>query len=354
MNRESIEDRTTVEENGAGISRRLRMIVVGAGRGQSHVRSLLAQPDKFELVGLVDVDEGRLRTAMNNLQLPDQLAYTSYPEALEKSSCDGVVIATWARTHDGLVEAAIEADKHIMVEKPFTLQLAPAQRLTEMAQARGLKIVVTQQWRYMPGQCTVRRLLTEAAYGEPQTGHMLTYKARGGEYPDSEHSQLWQMTVHEIDSLIAMVNRRVVEVYGHSYRPPATTWRRESTATAEITFDNGARFVVVSTSDARANSNEFRAECERGAVVLRNTRAFGGSETLLIGKDREVGLSPAEIEPGFADTRQLDQHVAATFADWVNGGTEPETSGRNNLQILATLNAIIESGESGRPVSVTV
>jgi len=38
-----------------------------------------------------------------------------------------------------------------MVDKPFTLELAPAQRLIEMADARGLKVVVTQQWRYMPG-----------------------------------------------------------------------------------------------------------------------------------------------------------------------------------------------------------
>ena len=247
------------------------MIVVGCGRGQSHVRSLLAQPDRFELVGLVDIDQQWLKTTIRNLELPDHLAYTSYSQALEESGCNGVVIATWARTHDELVEAAIEAGKHVMVEKPFVLQLAPDQRLTEMAEARGLKIVITQQWRYMPGQRTVRRLMTERAYGEPQTGHMLTYKARGSEYPDSDHSQLWQMTVHEIDSLIAMVNRRVVEVYGHSYCPPATTWHRESTATAEITFDNGARFVIVSTSDARANSNEFRAECEGGAIVLHNT-----------------------------------------------------------------------------------
>ena len=37
---------------------------------------------------------------------------------------------------------------------------------------------------------------------------MLTYKAYGSEYLDSDDSQLWQMTGHEIDSLIAMVNRR--------------------------------------------------------------------------------------------------------------------------------------------------
>ena len=194
--------------------------------------------------------------------------------------------------------------------------------------------------------------MTERAYGEPQAGHLLSYKARGGEYSDSDHSQLWQMTAHEIDSLIAMVNRRGVEVYGHSYRPPETTWHCECTATAEIAPDNGVCFGIVSRSDARVNSFEFRAECEGGAIVLRNTRSFSGSETLFIGTDRGAGLHSEEIDPGLTEN-QLDQHVAATFVHWVNGGLEPETSGRNNLQVLATLNTIIDSGASGRPVRLT-
>ena len=45
--------------------------------------------------------------------------------------------------HEELIEAAIEAGKHVMMEKVFVLQLTPAWRLTEMAEARGLKIVVT-------------------------------------------------------------------------------------------------------------------------------------------------------------------------------------------------------------------
>ena len=107
----------------------LRMIVVGSGRGKSHARSFLARPDRFELVGLVDIDEPRLKAAISDLELPGPSCLHSHTRtALEGSDCDGVVVATWARTHDELVEAAIEADKHVMVEKPFTLELAPAKR----------------------------------------------------------------------------------------------------------------------------------------------------------------------------------------------------------------------------------
>ena len=238
-----------------------------------------------------------------------------------------------------------------MVEKPFVLNLEAGQHLLELAAAQDRKIAVTQQWRYMPGQRTVRRLMSAQTYGQPQTGHLHTYKARGGEYPDSEHAQLWQMTVHEVDSLIAMMNQPIVEVYGHSYRPPATTWKRESTATAELKFRNGCHMVLVSTSDSRVWATEFRVECEHAALVHRS-KALSPPEELYVGHDRELGLQPLPIDPG--PEISLDQQVAAGFAAWVQGGPEPETSGRNNLQVVGVLDALIRSGESAAAVPVSL
>ena len=295
---------------------RSRTIVVGAGRGRAHLRSLLALPTLFEVVGLVDLDADRLTPVLAANGLPAHLGFTSYDEALTRTNCDAVVIATWARTHAGLVEQALRAGKHVMVEKPFVLNLEAGQHLLELAAAQDRKIAVTQQWRYMPGQRTVRRLMSAQTYGQPQTGHLHTYKARGGEYPDSEHAQLWQMTVHEVDSLIAMMNQPIVEVYGHSYRPPATTWKRESTATAELKFRNGCHMVLVSTSDSRVWATEFRVECEHAALVHRS-KALSPPEELYVGHDRELGLQPLPIDPG--PEISLDQQVAAGFAAWRAG-----------------------------------
>ena len=107
---------------------------------------------------------------------------------------------------DELVDEANETSKHVIVGKPFTQELAAAQRLTEMVEARGLKLAMTHQLRYLAGQRTVRRLMTEWTYGEVQSGYMITCKARGREHLDGEHSQLWRMAVHEIDSLMSMMN----------------------------------------------------------------------------------------------------------------------------------------------------
>ena len=331
---------------------KIRTLIVGAGRGRAHLRSLRALPERYAVAGVVDLDGERLRHLCAEEGLAPELAYGSLDAALAAAACDAVVVATWARTHEELVEQALAAGAHVLVEKPFTLTLASARRLLALAAQRARKIAVVQQWRYLPGQRTVRRLLRERRWGRPQVGHLLSYKARGGEYPDSPHSHLWQMTVHEVDSLLAMMGEPVAAVSGHSFRPPATTWRRESTATAELTLRSGCRVALVSTSDARINSLELRVECERGALRYRNSRSFGGAELLEAATPESAEWQPQAIDPAPALT--LDQQVAAGFADWIGGGPEPETSARRNLQVLGVLDALLESGQSGRQVPVGV
>ena len=329
---------------------RIRIVIVGAGRGRSHLRSTRALPDQFELAGMVDLDAARLSKLCAEDGVPAELAFTSLETALAAGPCHAVMVATWARTHEVLVEQALEAGAHVLVEKPFTLTVASGRRLLELAEARGRKIVVVQQWRYLPGQRTVRRLLSERRWGQPQVGHLLSYKARGGEYPDSPHSQLWQMTVHEVDSLLSMMGEPVAAVSGHSYRPPATTWQRESTATAELTMESGCRLALVSTSDARINSLDLRVECEHGALRYHNTRSFGADEVIEAVTPDSDGWQPVAIDP--APSLTLDQQVAAGFAGWINGGPEPETSGRRNLEVLGALDALLASGHTGRQVTV--
>ena len=328
----------------------IRIVIVGAGRGRSHLRSVRTLGDRFELAGVVDLDAARLAQVCAQEQVAPGLAFGSLDDALAAGGCDAVMVATWARTHEPLVAQALAAGAHVLVEKPFTLTVASARRLLAIAEERGRKIVVTQQWRYLPGQRTMRRLLAERRWGQPQEGHLVSYKARGGEYPDSEHSQLWQMTVHEVDSLLAMMGEPVAAVSGHSFRPPATTWRRESTATAELTLDSSCRIVLLSTSDARINTLELRVECERGALRYENSRSFGGDERIAVATSPDEGWQPVPIDA--PHPLSLDAQVAAGFADWINGGPEPETSGRQNLQVLGALDALLESGLTGRQVPV--
>ncbi|HCU72213.1 MAG: hypothetical protein CL790_03125 [Chloroflexi bacterium] len=361
MQKITLDDPSTAQQRGGTntgdthtMAEPLKTVVVGAGRGRSHVQSIQRLPNLFELVAWVDLDAIRLNERISEAGLSTTLASTSLAKTLEHTDFDAIVVATWARTHNAIVGQAIDAQKHILVEKPYALTLATSRSLQDRATAAGLKVVVNQQWRYKPGQRAVRQLLAEQAYGQAQVGHLVTYKARGSEYPDSEHSQLWQMTVHEIDSVISMMGQPIIAVAGHSFRPPATTWVRESSATAELTFKNGARVVMVSTSDARVSGHEFRIECERGAIVYRNTQGFGGEESLLVGTDPSVGLTPMAFDNTKLTTSDIDAQVMEGWANWINGGPEPETSGPENLYVIGALDALLESTNSGRTAPVII
>ena len=213
MQKITLDDPSTAQQRGGTntgdthtMAEPLKTVVVGAGRGRSHVQSIQRLPNLFELVAWVDLDAIRLNERISEAGLSTTLASTSLAKTLEHTDCDAIVVATWARTHNAIVGQAIDAQKHILVEKPYALTLATSRSLQDRATAAGLKVVVNQQWRYKPGQRAVRQLLAEQAYGQAQVGHLVTYKARGSEYPDSEHSQLWQMTVHEIDSVLSLIH----------------------------------------------------------------------------------------------------------------------------------------------------
>ena len=63
----------------------MRMIVVGLGRGKSHIRNLTAMQEQFELVGVVDLNAELLNTVLEEFSLPQSLGYTSFDEALVRT-----------------------------------------------------------------------------------------------------------------------------------------------------------------------------------------------------------------------------------------------------------------------------
>ena len=115
---------------------RIRTAIVGAGRGRSHLRSMRALAEQYELAAVVDLDPARLGKLCAEEELPEEIAYDSLEAALAATACDAVVVATWARTHEELVEQALQAGTHVLVEKPFTSTLDSARRLLELAARR--------------------------------------------------------------------------------------------------------------------------------------------------------------------------------------------------------------------------
>jgi predicted dehydrogenase len=92
--------------------------------------------------------------------------YGSYQELVADSDIDVIYIASPHSEHFAHGKLALEGGKHILVEKPFTINAAQARELAAFAQSRGLFAMEAMWTRFLPHMVRIRELLAEGALGE--------------------------------------------------------------------------------------------------------------------------------------------------------------------------------------------
>lgn len=97
---------------------------------------------------------------------PEVWVSQTFEEVIENPHIDLVVIATPNDTHYELARRALEAGKHVVVDKPFTLNLLEAQTLARLAQERGKLLSVFQNRRWDGDFLALRRILEAGTLGE--------------------------------------------------------------------------------------------------------------------------------------------------------------------------------------------
>jgi predicted dehydrogenase len=114
--------------------------MVGAGHWGPHlVRNF---HDNLSSQALWVIDQAEIRRKAIGERFPSVSLSADINDALADDRVDAVVIATPTSTHSGLVTLALESNKHVLVEKPITNSLREASELCELAEARGLVLMV--------------------------------------------------------------------------------------------------------------------------------------------------------------------------------------------------------------------
>jgi predicted dehydrogenase len=141
------------------------VVVVGTGFGCiTHVEALRAAG--FDVVALVGRDAKR--TAERAAAVGVATPMTSLADALARPDADVVVIATPPPTHAPLALAAIAAKKHVVCEKPFTLDKGEAQELQQAAERAGVVNMLGTEFRWGTEQALAARAIAEGAIGIPR------------------------------------------------------------------------------------------------------------------------------------------------------------------------------------------
>ena len=205
---------------------RLKVGVAGAGVFGNYHAQKAAASVRTELTGIFDLDIERARRVAEPFGAQ---AMDSYAALLDK--VDAMVIAVPATFHARLVEQALQADRHVLVEKPLALDAVTARRLAGEAVIRGKTLQVGHQERF------VAKAMGILAIDEvPER----LESVRGGPPPQggraSDVSVIWDLMIHDLDLAACLIGREFthVDATGHS----ATTGHIDD-ATAEFQFVSG-------------------------------------------------------------------------------------------------------------------
>lgn len=184
----------------------LNVAVVGYGYWGPNLVRNVSNSATMRLAAVCDRD--RSRADAFRARMPGVTVEPDFDELLLCPSLDAVVIATPPNTHYSLCKRALQAGKHVLVEKPMAKTGAQARELRELADQRGLVIMPGHTFLYSPAVNKVRNLINEDAVGEVY--FLTSSRMNLGNYqPDGV---VCDLAPHDLSILMHWLDRRVVQV----------------------------------------------------------------------------------------------------------------------------------------------
>jgi predicted dehydrogenase len=177
--------------------------IIGLGYwGPNLVRNFLANPD-VKKVYACDTREDRLKTI---LQKFPSVHVTNNCEDTIQGDTDLIVIATPVATHYTIAKKALENNKHIWVEKPFTASVSEAEELIELAEKRNLKIFVDHTFIYNGAVIKMKELIDKKELG--QILYFDSERINLGLF-QKDVNVIWDLAPHDLSIMHYLIPKKV-------------------------------------------------------------------------------------------------------------------------------------------------
>jgi len=321
----------------------LKLGLIGAGgMGMSLARAAKAREDVL-FVGIADpVAEQASKAAA---ELGGEV-YSSYADLLARKDLDAVLAATPNAAHCEVVLAAAAAGKHVFCEKPMALSVADCDRMIAAAQNAGVKLMVGQVLRLIPGFSKARELVQSGEFGKPlaiaiERSSFWRPRAWRREYQPTG-GVLFEINAHEIDYMRAILG------------DASSVYACISTETCPDSDIPGINYVLVRFKDGgigMLNSNSLipQGQYQVAITLEKGSIRCDWSSVSYQFRDREAQTVPEEelkaMLPGVQ--REID-----SFVEWVLHGKEPLVTALDGRSAVEIAQAALQSGATGQPVSL--
>lgn len=333
----------------------VRIAVIGAGAwGINHVRAM-SRTQGAELVMVCDAAPAARDRAL--AIAPRIRLGTDLVEALAANDVDAVVLATPAKDHAEHARMALNAGKHVLVEKPLSLDAADAHAVVSAAETHKKILMVGHLMLFHPA---VERLKTMIDSGElGRIYYIYAVRVNLGRVRQDENA-LWSLAPHDVSMIEYLLSDEPesVSARGGTYLQT----RIEDVVFVNLRFRSGiSAQIQVSWLDPRK---------ERRLTIVGSLKMVEFDDVHPIEKiriyDKGVDRPPSFTEYAqFLSIRNGDIHIPQIpmveplerecrhFIDCIVGGKRPITDGQSAMRVVRVLEAAQKSLESdGAPVSL--
>ena len=274
----------------------------------------------------------------------------AFAEALDDPSLDAIGLATPAEQHFAMAGAALDAGKHVFVEKPLALTAPEAEVLRRKASEAGRVLMVGHLLQYHPAFLRLKQLVLDGALGRLQ--YIYSNRLNLGKIRREENI-LWSFAPHDISMILGLVGEEPDSVLatGANYLHD----RIADVTTTHLRFPGGVNAHIFVSWLHPFKEQKLVVVGERQMAVFDDGLPWDSKLTLYPhqiewreGKPepQKAAAEPVPLEPD--EPLKLE---CRHFLDCVAQGAPPRTDGAEAVRVLRVLQAAESSIASGRPVS---
>ena len=324
------------------MTKQIKVGVVGCGYwGPNLIRNFRALPD-CSLKMMCDVNQDRLKHL--KALYPEVEGSTDFSHMLNGAGLDAVVIATAVRFHFQMAKASLLAGKHTFIEKPMAASAKECEELVEIAERKGLVLMVGHTFLYSPAVRKIKELVEWGDLGEIR--YICARRLNLGLY-QKDINVAWDLAPHDISIILHIMEENPVSVNcrGSAHITPGI----EDVTSMWLNFSNDRTAMIHSSWLDPRKTREMTIVGSKRMIVYDDIAAI-----------EKIKIYDARVErPPHYDTfgdfhysyHYGDMHVpyirqeeplrseCQHFLDCVKEGISPLTDGRRGLQLVKILEA---------------
>lgn len=315
--------------------------VIGAGYWGPNLIRNFAAINNVSLERVADINKAVLEKIETDYP---GIKTTIDPHQLLTSDVDAVCIATSAPTHYDLAREALLCGKHVLCEKPLTLKAEEADELVEIAQKRGLILMVGHLMLYHPAIRKIKELIDQGKIGKLL--YVNSIRVNLGIARANENA-LWSLTPHDLSMILYLFDNQMPEGLSAAGADFLTPGIEDMVFVSLFYSDNRFGHVRASWLDP-TKIRRLKVIGTKGMIVFDDMGADStlefydewiepkGNKTF----EHHRNFTPKLLEIGKAEPLRIEcEH----FVQCVLEGKRPLTDGQNGADVVRILEKAQES-----------